>query len=418
MNLNNTYSFEIDFLPVGQASRSGDAIAMRYGYPTDFRVVVIDGGDQAAGEALAQHVRQVYGADHVDLAINTHPDADHASGLSVLVESIPVTRLWMHKPWDHPEGHHLFRSLSSTTRGLSNKIRDAVDAANKLYETAVVKGVRVIEEPFQGKEFGPLIVLSPEESLYVSLIPQFENTPPAKHPSPVSGLALSASESGIGLVAQSALTIQRGLFGLGQGAGGLLGALEPARQLGAGLIGSAMSQAGIGLANVHTRSRYETWTQELLDSDLETTAQNETSAVIYGRFNGHSVLLTADAGRSALRESWIYANALGIDLQRCSYYQMPHHGGRHNVSPDVLDLLLGPRSVTPIPPTRYAIASVAACADDYPRKSVVNAFKRRGVSVCRTAGKMITIQAGDFPNRMGSPAPQLPFYDFVDDADD
>lgn len=36
--------YEIDFLAVGDGERSGDAIAVRYGSPGAYRVMVVDGG--------------------------------------------------------------------------------------------------------------------------------------------------------------------------------------------------------------------------------------------------------------------------------------------------------------------------------------------------------------------------------------
>ena len=49
-------AYQIDFFPVGDGSKSGDAIAMRFGDlsdPTKNQVVVIDGGFQSSGEARA-----------------------------------------------------------------------------------------------------------------------------------------------------------------------------------------------------------------------------------------------------------------------------------------------------------------------------------------------------------------------------
>ena len=50
-------AYEIDFLPVGDGSKSGDAIALRYGNLTDSSqqtVVIIDGGYSDDGEALVE----------------------------------------------------------------------------------------------------------------------------------------------------------------------------------------------------------------------------------------------------------------------------------------------------------------------------------------------------------------------------
>ena len=97
--------FEIDFLPVGEKSKSADAIAMRFG---DFGgsadkqfVVVVDGGTQESGKALVAHINNYYRTNVVDIAVLTHPDSDHASGLKVVLEEMTVGHLLMHKPWEH-----------------------------------------------------------------------------------------------------------------------------------------------------------------------------------------------------------------------------------------------------------------------------------------------------------------------------
>lgn len=95
--------YEIDFLPVGDASSSGDAICLRYSNDegVTWHVGVIDGGTQASGEALCQHIQTHYGTTTVDFLICTHPDQDHASGLSNVMEQLTVKKLLMHCPWDY-----------------------------------------------------------------------------------------------------------------------------------------------------------------------------------------------------------------------------------------------------------------------------------------------------------------------------
>src|SRR6266404_4274074 len=106
--------YEIDFLAVGDNSKSGDAIAFRSGNLQGRReeqfVMVIDGGTKEAGDDLLRHIRTHCGTDTVDLVVSTHPDGDHASGLTVLLEKLGVKRLWMHRPWQHAEDiRHLFQ---------------------------------------------------------------------------------------------------------------------------------------------------------------------------------------------------------------------------------------------------------------------------------------------------------------------
>ncbi|HWB27617.1 MAG TPA: MBL fold metallo-hydrolase [Chitinophagaceae bacterium] len=101
-------ALEMDFLPVGENSKSGDAIALRFGtYESaewkDQTVFVIDGGNATSGDALVKHVTEVYKTDTVDRVILTHPDGDHASGLRTLVDNSNVGKIWMHRPWNHWE---------------------------------------------------------------------------------------------------------------------------------------------------------------------------------------------------------------------------------------------------------------------------------------------------------------------------
>jgi hypothetical protein len=60
---------EIDFLPVGDAGNSGDAICMRFTRPDTGAqaVVVIDAGYKDDGQALVAHIKQFYGTTDTTL---------------------------------------------------------------------------------------------------------------------------------------------------------------------------------------------------------------------------------------------------------------------------------------------------------------------------------------------------------------
>lgn len=74
---------------------------------------------------------------------------------------------------------------------------------------------------------------------------------------------------------------------------------------------------------------------------------------------------------------------------------MPHHGGRHNVSTEILDQLLGPRlDKMPEQPTWNAICSSAKADEDHPRKSVIRAVLHRGGHWAATESKDIYFSAG------------------------
>jgi hypothetical protein len=118
--------YEVDFLPVGDGGRSGDAIALRYSAPNpandDQVVVVIDGGFSDDGEALVEHITRYYGTSRVDLVVSTHPDGDHANGLCHLLEELTVGELLIHDP----------RTRLRDTDGLAlDTVLDLIDLADK-----------------------------------------------------------------------------------------------------------------------------------------------------------------------------------------------------------------------------------------------------------------------------------------------
>ena len=142
-------AYEIDFLPVGDGERSGDAIALRFGNLNGPRrgqtIVIVDGGTKESGENLVQHVKRFYGTDAVDLVISGHCDADHTSGLYPVVEQLKVGELWI---------------------GIRQRTRAALECAYALEKLAKRKGIPVIE-PFSGAIRHPAIsVLSPSEEFY------------------------------------------------------------------------------------------------------------------------------------------------------------------------------------------------------------------------------------------------------------
>jgi hypothetical protein len=56
---------EVEFLPVGDGCRAGDAIVVRYGNDNSFSLMVVDGGTEKNGEDIVEHVRNNFGGDRV-----------------------------------------------------------------------------------------------------------------------------------------------------------------------------------------------------------------------------------------------------------------------------------------------------------------------------------------------------------------
>lgn len=332
-------AYEIDFLPVGKGERSGDAICVRYGTPGNYKVMVYDGGTKESGQRLVDHIRQHYGTDHVDYVVCSHPDADHASGLSVVLENLTVGELWMHRPWEHSAViRDYFKDGRITDESLAERLKDKMAAAYALEELAEEKGIPLYE-PFKGASVGPFHVMSPEKDWYVhTLIPDFAKSPEKKQ-------AAATSES---------------IF--------------------SGMYASAKQM----LANVA-----ESWGFETLREDVTTSAENESSVVLYAVIAERGILLTGDAGIQALGNTAAYAEFHGISLpDSLKFVQVPHHGSRNNVSPSVLDRLIGPKTSSPATNgSLTAFVSAAEGSETHPRKMVVNGFLRRGAKVIATQGQ-------------------------------
>lgn len=371
-------NFEIEFLPVGDASKAGDAIVVRYdGGDGDFYLMVIDGGNVDSGKEVVRHIHKYYGEKAIVAhAILTHCDADHASGLREVLQGLDVTNVWMHLPWLAAAGSlPYFADKKLTAETLAKKLRAEYDLIDEIYSIAIDRGTKVLQ-PFAGQKIGPFTVLSPEKSIYEMLVPQFDRTPDADQG------ALEAA----------------GLW-IGKSPGFL----------------AKLADMAVGKAEKWIK---ETWENERLKDGGKTSATNESSVVLYGEFGtSQRVLLTADAGHWALRLSAYQAQKSGLPMQQFSFVQIPHHGSRSNVGPTILNQVVGPilQEGNGIKFSAY----VSAPKDDesHPRKMVLNAFIRRGGSVVATQGRPKCYTIG-YPFKPGyEPAPSIPFSDQVQDYD-
>ena len=334
--------YEIDFIPVGEGEKNGDAIAMRITKNGETEIYVIDGGTKASGEALVQHVRHYYGTNRVDYLISTHPDMDHISGIKVILEELEVRELWMHKPWEHASD--IIKDILDgrvTQHSLSERIKESVRLATDVEKMAKDKGIQIYE-PFQGDWIGSCFyVLSPSRLWYTELLKNFDKMPATRSNPMLENKAFASSTD---------------------------------------------------------NTAYEDWYNETLKEDGETSVRNESSAVLLGILpNDHRVLLTGDAGIQALTNAYEYALSNKYDLQKCQFIQMPHHGSRRNVSPDLLDKLLGPILPEGSPAKKTSFVNTSKGSPEHPKKSVVNAFIRRGVKVITTKGYRICYRSGYSP---------------------
>jgi beta-lactamase superfamily II metal-dependent hydrolase len=359
-------AFEVDFLPVGDGERSGDAIAVRFGNLPDHRqqyVIVIDGGFADTGDALVEHIRTRYNTKYVDLVISTHPDAAHSAGLCAVLEQMTVGMLWMHLPWNHTDGiSEMFRDGRVTDDSVEEKLREALDNARDLELLATERGVRIYE-PFTGLHAFDrrVVVVGPSLKYYESLLPEFRCTPEAK----------------------AASTFRKFIKALTETA-----------------------------ANVAESFGVET----LRDEGDPTSAENNSSVITLIRpSDGNALLFTGDAGIPALTEAADSLDASGIGANVATFIQVPHHGSRRNVGPTILNRLVGPRLTQE---AKLKTAFVSASKDGtpkHPARKVTNAFRRRGAPVHATQGLTKWHHSHDAPDRGWTSSTPLPLYSEVDE---
>jgi|SRR6266508_1906817 len=357
--------YEIDFLPVGERERSGDAIALRFGNlqatPPQQTVVVIDAGYTDNGAALVDHIKRYYKTDRVDVVISTHPDADHSAGLAVVLEHLRVGQLWMHLPWNHAQDiAGLFKDGRVTDTSVRRDLRESLDGARDLERIAQNRRIPIVE-PFTGTTdpTGNVVVLGPRQDFYERLLPGFRGTPGPAVPGPWMGILQRAAEVG--------------------------------------------------------RRLAEGFDVETLTDEGETSAENNSSAIVLVQLApGNFALFTGDAGTPALTAAANALAAVGFDFNTIRFIQVPHHGSQRNVGPTILNCFVGPR-LSGEATTKTAFVSAAKDSDPkHPSKKVMNAFRRRGAPVHATQG-MPKLHFRDAPDRGWQASVALPLYLEVED---
>lgn len=377
-------AYEIDFIGVDKekCKQDADAICLRwktYSYGCfKYKIGVVDGGFEIHGEAMTNHINEFYFDDPygvkastsktIDFMVVTHPDQDHAIGLKKILENFNVEKIYMNRPWLYIS--ELFDKVNDgriTRDSLSERFKKKYKTIADIEVIANEKGIPIYEA-FQGTIIeDKLKILSPSKSFYLNLLVESNKTP----------LEESAEDNQLG----------------------------------------ESKEENLEITNGHALSQCESWTTELLSNEVKTSAENETSIVVRGLIDGSGFLLTGDAGIRALTEAMDYMDEIGEDVQtEISYYQIPHHGGRHNVSPLILDRMIGSIINRGNNRNKYAIASVAKDSD-HPRKMVTNAYIRRGVVPYKTTGSVLHIHEGNMPLRRWGLAVKIEFSNYVEEWD-
>lgn len=355
----NEFGYEVDFLAVGDESRSGDAIAIRWGMDLDRStrnqfVMVIDGGYSYSAQTVVNHIKTFYynapamskRETKIDVLISTHPHSDHFGGIPLIYESANVSVVAMHRPWAHVGLPKWFHDGRVTANGIKQKLKDGLEAAYNFSVDYKDQTKRDTIELYAGYTeslpYGVKIyVLGPSKDYYDRLLPDFNATP-------TNGL------------------------GVGEDRIVLYGHDVPAYM-------GYLTDAG------------------------DTSAENLSGIILALKMPNDEILIfTGDAGVDSLTQAMKQFLAFGLEVDKIRFFQVPHHGSCQNIGPTLLDFLFGKPGKPNQAESVTAYISVAAKPDvAHPSRRVINALLDRNCVVYKTQGTSLQHYRGSARLHLG-----------------
>lgn len=344
--------YEVDFISVSkeQAKQDADAICFRWKRNNgSFGIGVYDAGFQAHGEEMVKLINKYYFNDPqgiksrsekiIDCVFVSHPHDDHTGGISEIIRNFSVGVIYMNRPWLYTAELLMYRKDGRITqRSLEEELIKDFQNIREIEKLANQYCIP-IEEAFSGTTHEELIILSPNKKFYIDKLLRSDKTK-----------RIQAS----------------GYYSLSDTDKGYVG---------------------------------ETWDDETLgDEHAVFDAENETSIILYGFRDSGGALFTGDAGIEALTFAHNVAIYYGISIEDVQFVEIPHHGGRHNITTSVMNVLFGFPVDEGTHSLKVAYVSVAD-GSDHPRRVVVNAFLRRGFNVYKTKNYNRWHHEGDMPER-------------------
>lgn len=331
-------SLEIDFLPVGGASKSGDCILLRYGNllrgKDQQTVIMIDGGFSDTAETSKRYLKDYYncsrnGKYHIDYMFLSHPDSDHVNGLVELLkdDEISLDYLIAAVPWDeatpawYSDGRITKNSLEKRLEDAFNKLMELQQAAKeKGAKLLGLKDLKKLQLPMEAR----ITILGPEVDFYNTCIANCPKSPDQS---------------------------------------------EEVRVM------SESSKPSHDNEEDYVPGQKIEW-----DYSETTSPINESSLVFLFEYDGIKMLFCGDAGRNSFKEVFKRIDDANIKIDDINIIKMPHHGSRHNVTPEIIDKLAGNK------PSCY-ISCVDGQEGHHPSKRLVNLLREKGLKVYKTAGK-------------------------------
>ena len=361
------FGFEIDFLPVGEKSKSGDAICMRWGNlhdPDKQSVMVVDGGFAENADDIINHIREYYHTTYIDYAVVSHPHADHIGGIKKILEyseekKVQIGRLWIHNPCNHIDLDKFKRDNLKT--GMVHKaITENLAAVTEILKIAADNDIDVYE-PFASMQpidlgYGVVgYVLGPTENYYKKMLASFSATP-------------STGEQ---------------------------------------TKGDRVNYTG-GVVDANKKR---------LTNEGNTSAENESSVILCLKLpHGEIVLLTGDAGIEAIELALKRAKENELNVpSNIRVFKVPHHGSIQNLGEKVLNEILGAPSDAANRKSALAFILVSKHPEKgHPDKVVTNNIWTRNCKPYKTGGCTLFYSIGDYVDRGWTTVNPIEKYDKVD----
>lgn len=343
MSVSKEFRFQLNMLRVGEETKCGDCICLRWGFnldtanPNQF-VMLVDGGFASNASALSKQIKKIIKTDRINLIVATHPHVDHIGAIPTFLNEFKVDELVVKQPWCIQELQDIFKSSS----------QNPIDI-NVIERLGLMHAYQLVSK---AKEISPQIKIS-------------EWNGGEKHE------YMQVSVRVLGPMRDKYDTYIREVY-IGQGKESLM------------------------------TEEDESTLDRFPDNDGDIDPLNNSSYILAFSFEGVGksprsckkwVLLTADAGPRALRQAISEMNKECLDYQELRFLQLPHHGSINNMRVDILDALVGdPEDARERPAGRgYSAVTVSKQSDNlHPHPVVKAALIERNMQVATTKDGIYT----------------------------
>lgn len=346
-------TYEVRFFSVGTETKGGDAIFIRFiDDSSKWKVIVIDGGYGESGEHIVDYMKSL-DLSTIDLMVNTHPDLDHISGLLTIMDSdIQVTTLVYHRPWhDADLKADMFQDNRITDKSVNRRLRENFSKAYELEQKAFAKGCSINTPELGDTYFGCFTILGPTKDLYQQRLLESDKTPTVLD----------------------------------------------------GEQGSIYQKIAL---------KFRSWIDRKLPINWipneDTSAINDTSIVSLLRLQNMNILFTGDAGKRGLNAALKYLYDI-LPHTQINLLQLPHHGSRRNVDPQLLKSIAAKEYFISCPPKGEE--------DGHPSKRLVNVIYQLfpDATVHKNNGSRNFIYHSDNLSIKATPVGRVEPYDEIED---